>query len=163
VTAVRAMARGVHFTALITLLIGAAALILAGCGGKKQTRDEVIAQYGQELRDAVATDVSDESRKAKMLLIVDQLQALQVRFSQETGSFIRNYRQLDADYAAPRAAFEQLFAGFNAQRVKARGEALDLHFQLAALATDGEWRAIGKAETKMYEELEAARPTEVAK
>ncbi len=98
-----------------------------------------------------------------MLLIVDQVQALQVRFSDETRRFIQDYRKLNAHYAAPRAAFDQLFSGFNAQRIKARDEALDLHFQLAALATDGEWRKLGKAETKLYEELEDARPTEATR
>jgi hypothetical protein len=42
--------------------------------------------------------------------------------------------------------------------MRARSEALDLHFQLASLATAQEWDSIGKAEEKLYEEVNASRP-----
>ena len=65
-----------------------------------------------------------------------------------------------ADYDATRSAFEQLFSDYSAKRIKARNEALDLHFRLASLATVVEWNAIGKAELKLYEEVNAARSAE---
>jgi hypothetical protein len=92
-----------------------------------------------------------------MLLIVDKVEALHRRFSQETADFIESYRRLNADYEATRPAFDQLFADYSAKRIKARSEALDLHFELASLATGDEWHAIGKAEIKLYEEVNAAR------
>jgi hypothetical protein len=92
-----------------------------------------------------------------MLLVVDQVEALNLRFSQETADFVRSYRKLNADYEATRAAFDKLFADYNAKRIKARNESLDLHFQLASLATADEWDSIGKAEKKLYEEANEAR------
>ena len=77
-----------------------------------------------------------------------------------TVEFVEGYRKLNADYDSTRPAFDQLFADYNAKRIKARNEALDLHFQLASLATVGEWGAIGKAEAKLYEESNAAPPAE---
>ena len=132
------------------------AATVAGCGGSKPSREQVLTSYGQELREAISTKVADEPRKARMLAILDQLDAMNRRFTQETRDFIESYRELNADYDAPRPAFDRLFADYSAKRVKARSEALDLHFQLASVATAAEWNAIGKAETKLYEELNAA-------
>jgi hypothetical protein len=136
---------------------------LSGCGGKKPTKQEAIAQYGQELHDVVADKVHDAGRRAQMLAIVDRIEALQLQFTRDTEAMVASYRKLDADYGAPRAAFDQMFADYNATRVKARSQVLDLHFQLAALASDDEWRPIAKAETHLYEELSTARPAEAPK
>ena len=153
-------ARSIGFAALFTLLVCAVTLTVPGCGGTKPTTDQTIERYSQKLRNAVSTNVPEEGRKAQMLSIVDQVEALHVRFSQETTDFVESYRKLNADYDSTRPVFDQLFSDYNAKRIKARSEALDLHFQLASLATADEWDAIGKAETKLYEEVNAARPAE---
>ena len=98
-----------------------------------------------------------------MLLIVDQLEALHRRFSQQTADFIESYRRLHADYNATRPAFNQLFSDYGTKRIAARNEALDLHFQLASLATAEEWHTIGDAEIKVYEEVNEARLAEETK
>jgi hypothetical protein len=157
VTQMHSRPRGIGFAALFTLLVCAVTLTVPGCGGTKPTTDQTIERYSQKLRNAVSTNVPEEGRKAQMLLIVDQVEALHVRFSQETADFVASYRKLNADYDSTRPVFDQLFSDFNAKRIKARNEALDLHFQLASLATAGEWDAIGKAETKLYEEVNAAK------
>ena len=156
-------ARGIVFASLFTLLVCGVMLTVSGCGGKKQTREEAVAEYSQELREAVSTKVPDQGRKAQMLLIVDQLEALHRRFNQETANFVESYRKLNADYDATRPAFEQLFSDYGAQRIRARSEALELHFRLASLATADEWKAIADAETKLYEEVSTARPAEEKK
>ena len=160
VTLMHSGARSIGFAALFTLLVCAAALTIPGCGGTKPTTDQTIERYSQKLRNAVSTNVPEEARKAQMLSIVDQVEALHVRFSQETTDFVESYRKLNADYDSTRPVFDQLFSDYNAKRIKERSEALDLHFQLASLATADEWDAIGKAETKLYEEVNAARPAE---
>lgn len=160
VTLMHRGARSISFAALFTLLVCAVTLTVPGCGGTKPTTDQTIERYSQKLRNAVSTNVPEEGRKAQMLLIVDQVEALHVRFGQETADFVESYRKLNADYDSTRPVFDQLFSDYNAKRIKARNEALDLHFQLASLATAGEWDAIGKTETKLYEEVNAARPAE---
>jgi hypothetical protein len=148
---------------LVLLVLVPCVAAFSACGGKKPTKEQAIAQYGRELHQSVADKVADESRRAQMLAIVDRIEALQLQFTHDTEAMVASYRKLDADYGAPRAAFEQLFADFNATRVRARGAVLDLHFQLAALATDEEWRPIAKAESRLYEELNTARPAEAPK
>jgi hypothetical protein len=145
------------FSSLFAPLVCAVTLAALGCGAK-QTKHQAMERYSQELRDAVSSKVPDERRKAQMLMIVDQLTALHRHFSEETASFLESYRKLNADYDATRSMFDQLFSDYSSKRNKARNEALDLHFQLASLATADEWEAIGKAETRLYEEVNAARP-----
>jgi hypothetical protein len=144
-------------TALLALLVCAVTLCVAGCGGKP-TREQSIERYSQDLREAVSSSVSDERRREQMLAVVDQLKAVNLRFSQETAEFIENYRKLNADFDATRSAFDQLFSDYNAKRVKARNEVLDLHFQLTSLATTAEWNTIGRAETKLYKKVNETRP-----
>jgi hypothetical protein len=152
--------RSIGFAALLGLLVCAVTLPVAGCGGKDRTKQQTLERYSEKLREAVSANVAEEGRKTQMLLIVDQVEALHRRFSQETADFIESYRKLNADYEATRPAFDQLFSDYSAKRIRARSEALDLHFQLASLATTDEWHAIGKAEIKLYEEVNAARPAD---
>ena len=127
----------------------------SGCG-PKLTAGEAAARYSQELRKAVSENVGEAERRTQMLAIVDRMEAVQLRFSQETLDFVRDYRKLNANYDADRPTFDRLFADFNAKRLQARTEALDLHFQMAALASANEWRPIGRAEFRLYEKtLEA--------
>jgi len=160
------MHRGAHrlgFAALFTLLMCAVALAVPGCGRTKPTAAETVQRYSQELRIAISANVPEERRKFQMLLIVDQVEALNLRFSQETADFVQSYRKLNTDYEATRAAFDQLFADYDAKRIEARNEFLNLHFQLASLATAEEWNAIGKAEKKLYEEANEARQARESK
>lgn len=142
---------------LSALLVIALTSTMVGCGGQKPTTAEAVARYGQDLRDAVTTGVQDEGRRAQLLDIVNQVEALQNGFSQETKDFVTSYRKLNIDYDAERPAFERLFANYNAKRVEARTKALALHFRMAAIASPKEWKAIGKAEARLYEESIEAR------
>jgi hypothetical protein len=155
-------ARSMGLAALVTLLFLAGTISVPGCGSSPTTA-QVIERYNQKLRDTVSAKVTDEQRKAQMLEIVDQVETLHLRFSRETADFVASYRKLNADYDSPRAEFEQLFADYNTKRIKARDEALDLHFELASLASASEWEAIGTAEIKLYEKVNAARSEESGK
>ena len=144
-------------TRVTWLLLALVTVALAGCSRTKPTVATTVDRYGEELRKAVSSDVHDETRKSQMLAIVDQVEKLHLRFAQETTSFVGSYRKLNADYDAERPAFEHLFADYEAQRIAARDEAIDLHCQLAALATATEWREIEGAEQKLYDEAREAR------
>jgi hypothetical protein len=150
---------GVGIAAWCVFWACVAMVAIPGCGGKT-TRNQTIERYSDELRESVSSHVQDEARKGQMLLTVDQLEKLQLRFSQETVDFVAAYRKLNTEYDSPRSAFDQLFADYNAKRIRARTDALDLHFQLAALASEDGWDAIGKAEGKLYEKVNEAPVTE---
>jgi len=145
--------------ALASILLCYAALVVAGCGGTDPTRGQLIERSSDELREAVSTKVADAGRRAQMLRTVDRIEAVNVRFSQETAQFIAAFRRLNADYVAPRPVFDQLFADYARQRMEARGEALSLHYELVSQATEVEWPTIGKAESRLYERSVTARPS----
>jgi hypothetical protein len=146
--------------ALFLLMSCVVMMTVHGCTGTKLTTAQTIERYSQKLRDAISRQIPEEQRKAQMLSIVDRVEALHLRFGQDTADFVQSYRKLNADYDAARPALDRLFSDYEAKRIRARDEALDLHFQLAALATAGEWDEIGKAEEKLYEEVNAAHPRE---
>ena len=147
---------------LLPLFACAFVLACAGCSGERPGRAEAIARYSTELRDTVSARVVDQPRREQMLQVVDRIEALHVRFSRETADFIAAFRRLNADYSAARPAFDQLFADYGSRRVTARSEALELHYQLASLATEGEWASVGKAEARLYERANESRSGEEA-
>jgi hypothetical protein len=153
--------RWIGLSSAIALLACAAALLVQGCGGKKD-KDQAFGQYSEDLKEVVSAQVQDEKRRAQMLVIVDELQTVYRQFSQDTADLVASYRKLNANYDAPRNAFNRLFADYGAKRVRARDEVLELHFQLAALATAEEWDRIAKAEIKLYDKVGAARATQVS-
>lgn len=156
VTEVRSHVRDLIAATASMALLCVLVLCTSGCGGPKPTKNAQADRYGQELRETITATVTDPQRRAESLQIVDQMQALQLRFSRETSAFIDSYRKLNADYETTRPTLDRLFADYSSRRVAARDEALDLHFRLAALATPAEWDAIGKAEAKLYKKVSAA-------
>jgi hypothetical protein len=156
ITCVHRAIVGCDVTAFAIVIICALTLAAPGCGGEQPTREQTIQSSSQQLRQAVSTNVADEGRKTQMLLVLDQIEAVQTSLSKETADFVESYRKLNADYHATRPAFDQLFSDYNGQRIEARNQTLDLHFQLASLATASELDSIGKAEVKMYREVSEA-------
>ena len=149
--------RGSNAFSCCMLLLCALGLFASGCSRTKPAVGPTVERYTQALRDAVASNVPEGTRRTQMLSIVDQVEKLHLRFAQETTSFVTSYRSINADYDATRATLDDLFSEYEAQRVSARDEALALHMQLAALATASEWNAIAKAEQKLYEKVNVAR------
>ncbi len=92
-----------------------------------------------------------------MIKVVDQIETVQTRVNEDASAFVAKYQSINTNYDASRATFAQLFSDFDADRTRARSQVLDLHFQLASLATDKEWGAIAKAEVRMYEGTGEAR------
>jgi hypothetical protein len=145
---------GSHAVAVVVL---GAIILLCSCADTGRTPEQTIQAASQELRQSVSGNVADPGRRDQMLALIDQIEATQRTFSTQAADLAAQYSKMNADYDAPRARFEQLFADFNAQRIQSRDRILDLHFRLAALATEQEWKPIGKAEAKLYEETQEAR------
>ncbi len=157
------MSPAAHRPALRTLsalLLCVAALIAPGCGSSPPTAEQSIERYSQKLRETVSSRVQDQGRRDQMLSVVEQMETLQLRFNKETSDFVAAYRKLNADYQAPRPLFDQLFSEYNAERISARRQDLDLHFQLSSLAAADEWDAIAKAEGKLYVAANEARSSQ---
>jgi hypothetical protein len=142
------------------LILGSIALALGGCAGATLTPEETLQGASQELRQTVSKNVGDPGRRQQMLGLVDQIESTQRSFSAQAAEFAAQYSRMNADYGTARAQFEELFSDFNSRRIQSRDRILELHFQLAAMATAQEWIWIGKAEAKLYEETGKARAVE---
>jgi hypothetical protein len=150
-------ARMGQFGLRFAVVAGVIAMMVIGCAGTTPTPEAAIQDASKELRQAVTGNVEDAGRREQMLALVDQIEATQRSFSAQAADFAAQYTRMNADYDAPRARFEQLFSAFNGQRMQSRDRVLELHFRLSALATEKEWKSIGKAEAKLYEDAQLAR------
>ncbi len=144
-------------TVLACLVVGLASAASPGCKSTTPSPEQTTERTTQKLRQVISGEIADAGRREQMLKLVDQIEAVQTRFNEDASAFVAKYQSVNGDYDAPRAAFDQLFSDFDADRIRARNQILDLHFQLASLATDSEWGPIGKAEVKMYEGVGEAR------
>jgi hypothetical protein len=144
-------------TMLVCLVVSLAAMALPGCKSGNPSPEQATESATQKMRRVISSDVAEAGRRDQMLKLVDKFEAVQTSFNKDVVDFITHYQTLNANYDAPRAAFDQLFLQYNTERVQARNQALDLHFQLASLATDKEWGRISEAEAKMYEAIDIAR------
>jgi hypothetical protein len=139
------------------LLVSLATVALSGCKSSNPSPEQTTESATQKLRKVISSDVAETGRREQMLKLVDKMEAVQTAFNKDVVDFVTHYQTLNANYDASRAAFDQLFSQYNAERIQARGQALDLHFELASLATDKEWGRIGEAEAKMYDAIGIAR------
>ena len=140
-------------TKLIFLLALALGLALPGCKSPPPPPEVAAQKLTVQLRDAVTENVADAGRKDQMLALVGQLDTVQVDYNANVAAFVASYKQLNTGYETPRAAFDDLFKGYDAQRIASRDRFLAVHFQLTALATAAEWKKLGKVEKKIYQEL----------
>ena len=149
----------IRLGAIVAPVLCAIVLAAGGCADSsaKPTDDQIFHDASEELRQSISRGVEDQTRRDQMLNLVDQIESTQRDFSTRAVAFGEKYRAMNADYDTPRAQFDALFLDFNAQRIRSRDRILDLHFQLAALATAKEWTRIGKAESSMYTDVRIAR------
>lgn len=135
------------------LLAALLVLALPGCKNNEAMSDSGGQTHLRQLREAVSGAVNEQDRRDRMLRIVGSMETVASTFDRDVSAFVESFRRLNTNYDTPRADFDALFMGYDAQRMRARDSFLDLHFQLTALATADEWKRIGKVEKKMYDEL----------
>lgn len=115
---------------------------LAVAGGKKKT--DPIA----DLRTAIAQEVADPDRAAKMSAAVDELEkqvagaaAFAARVNAELAPMLK-------DRAATREAIEARFAELNTDRAVLAEKTFSAHLALKAAATPAEWMKLRKVEER---------------
>jgi hypothetical protein len=119
---------------------------LAVAGSKKKT-DPVA-----DLRAAVANEVADPDRAARMTAAIDDLAAqigqagaFAARVSAELAPMLK-------DRAVSREAIEAKFAELNAERAVLAERTFSAHLALKAAATPAEWKKLRKVEERVLAE-----------
>ncbi len=135
---------GQHF-----VLVAAAALFLAGCGGKDAVAPaDVEEQAFEDLRTEVREAIDDPVREAEVLTVVDALSKDLVTLRESVSARNSRARELNADYDAQRADFEALFEQINAEIRSNQQSVTQTHYALLEVTTEEEWAQISKSRTK---------------
>ena len=115
--------------------------IPGGCAGKRRTEpppDEV-------LRAAIEENVQDETRRAELLTLSEQFSGILEELLAATNETSQELDQLLVDYHSDRKSFERTFEHYNQKRQTLGKRTIELHFEIKALATPAEWKAIEAA------------------
>jgi SMC interacting uncharacterized protein involved in chromosome segregation len=115
---------------------------LANASSKKKT--DPIA----DLRGAIAKEVADSDRAAKLSAAVDDME----RLIQEAGAFAGKLNvelaPMLKDYGATREAIEAKFAELNAERAVLAEKMFEAHLAFKAVASPDEWKKLRKVEER---------------
>ena len=115
--------------------------IPGGCSGKRRTEPPP----DQVLRTAIEENVQDETRRAELLTLSEQFSGILEELLAATNETSQELDQLLVDYHSDRKSFERTFEHYNQKRQTLGKRTIELHFEIKALATPAEWKAIEAA------------------
>lgn len=131
------------------LLIAAAAIALAGCGGKDAVAPvDVEKQAFADLRAEVREAIDDPTHEAKVLEVVENLSTDLAVLRESVSKRNKRTRQLNADYDTPRSDFEEFFDQVYTEIRANQVRVAESHRVLREVTTAQEWAQISKARTK---------------
>jgi hypothetical protein len=121
-------------------------LLCAACASHPLPPEELAKANLEAMREAVAIEVPDASRAARLNQAIDGMDDQMREFAAAAHAFQENVRALNARPDATRAEFDTLVERFDTQRSTARKRLLELHFDLIAATTDEEWKRLSPYE-----------------
>ena len=119
---------------------------LASASSKKKT--DPIA----DLRAAIAKEVADPDRAAKMSATVDEMERLIGEAGRFAGRLNAEVAPMLKDYGVSRETIEAKFVELNAERAVLAERMFEAHLALKAAATPGEWKKLKKVEERALAE-----------
>jgi hypothetical protein len=134
------------------LIVGS---LTTGCGSKPPSADVQLRQDAAELRTVINQQVTDPGRRAQLIERANALEQAVQDFAGKAQRFAESLQALNGDYDTPPEKLRELFNEFDNQRVAMRSQVTDLHFEMLALTTPGEWSDIGRAEIRSLETMGA--------
>jgi hypothetical protein len=146
-----AMARFTPMTLLFTLVL--CSVLIGGCAGKRRSElppDEV-------LRAAIEENVPDETRRVELLARSERFSQILEELVTTTDETSRELDQLLVDYDSDRESFERTFERYNQKRQALGKRTIALHYEIKALTTPAEWKAIEAAMLQMASSQTAVR------
>lgn len=146
-----AMARLTPMTLLFTLAL--CAVLIGGCAGKRQTEPPP----DEALRAAIEENVQDETRRAELLALSERFSQILEDLLTATDETSQKLDKLLLDYDSDRESFERTFERYNQQRQALGQRTIALHFEIKALTTPAEWKAIEAAMLQLASSQTAVR------
>lgn len=146
-----AMARFTPGTLLFTLAL--CAVLIGGCAGKRQTEPPP----GEALRAAIEENVQDETRRAGLLALSERFSQILEDLLTATEETSQKLDKLLVDYDSDRESFERTFERYNQERQSLGKQTIVLHYEIKALTTPAEWKAIEAAMLQLASSQAAVR------
>lgn len=134
-----AMARFTPMTLLFTLAL--CSVLIGGCAGKRQT----APPPDETLRAAIKENGRDEIRRAELLAHSERFSQILEDLLTATDETSQKLDKLLLDYDSDRESFEQTFERYNQERQALSKQTIVLHYEIKALTTPAEWKAIEAA------------------
>jgi septal ring factor EnvC (AmiA/AmiB activator) len=110
-------------------------------------KEQIAASKAEELRLVRAT-ITENERAERFVLLLEERERLFRRYSAEISEYRRKLNELNADYAAERADFENLIAAYNRKRASAQEEVVELIARMKQATTADEWATISAFQTE---------------
>lgn len=146
-----AMARFTPMTLLITFVF--CSVLIGGCAGKRGTEPTP----DEALRAAIEENVQDETRRTELLALSERFSQILGELATATDETSQALDKLLVDYDSNRESFERTFEHYNQQRQALGKRTIALHFEIKALTTPAEWKAIEAAMLQLASSQTAVR------
>ena len=124
------------------------AFILSACASKPTDPQQELKDNMQVMRDEVTSNVVDPERRKKILALSRVLETTLLSYKQAQADFASEFAELNRNYDTPRKRLEDVLVSFRSTRKQTMDKVIKLHFDMAALTTEDEWKHIVKHEVK---------------
>ena len=136
-----------------------AAFIIQGCSSNTPlTPEQQLQENLQTFRDAATKTITDKDRLQLILKISRTLEKTLLDYNQSYAKFAREIAALNRQYDTPRAEQQVLLDQFRNTREQTMRRVADIHFEMAALTTEAEWKKMVKHELKAFESMRELPP-----
>ena len=130
---------------LLLIAVAVTPLVVVSCAGNKKTLNEEYQSAFTDLRNAVASNVTDDDRRSQALGTIDEAEASLSGMNDDIESRLEDFRQLNANYDATNVEIEEDMATIRAQMKSNFQELSRLHLKLIQLMTPEEFQAVNKS------------------
>lgn len=137
----------------LSLLAVATLVTTAGCGFRSTATDPAALEAHfeaarQSERQLVTEIVQDPQRTNALIMLLDKRDQTVAEHAKIVTTYINNMRTLNANYDAPQAEFEQLFASYRTSRQTYQQDLVNIIQQMKANTSAQEWKQLAKFQLK---------------
>lgn len=127
------------------VVLAAAFLGVVGCSSKPEPspRDNARTAF-EELRTQLRSEIADPARRDTLLARTDELETLVAQAATDQRQTADRIAALNRSYDATEQEFLAAFGDLNEKRAARHRRLVEIHAEVRTLATDEEWRRVGK-------------------
>jgi hypothetical protein len=135
--------RSAHRVACIFL--GAALASVVGCSSKPEPSPRDTARTAfEELRTQMRKEIADPAKRDTLLARADEMETLVTQAAADQRQTADRIAALNRNYDATEQDFLAAFGDLNEKRAARHRRLVEIHAEVRTLATDEEWRRVGK-------------------